>query len=452
MHRDRSASRQSGANRDRSSSRQRTGFNFGPSIVSKEVMTEHSFMPTDITFVDSMNDLEVEQWRQVKAVADKVKWLLTEFAGSIHDLLVWKDLIFELPTLPQLPVSDVLLIVSKLYRRCSELTHGMSVFFGIVFGEDHADTDFHFTELRVIKREWAQLQKEYRELQEENHRLDKVNARLKLMLQEKDTEIDRRTQKTLEIEQSKVRMEEDMNRLLHQASQKMEQFDEEQGQRAALDGPISQVINTAAATMGQKVTGMQQSITTIERALQGLSTEIHLGGLTPEDKSNYQRRMKTATANLRAMGQEFTDTKEGFFKVSTELHKSVFEKKLAIEVSNQHLKAYGIQNEKASAARSKLADMQQHLTTLKRLYDVTFAHGEVHVDVTGEVKHPDRLVPGSGVSPASYVAEITREIQSVIDMGNHVRSLLDTEAESQVNDATLLPPNPLHPPAPPPPL
>lgn len=381
----------------------------------REIQTEatyHPHMPMEVP--RRLTEMGSRQFDDLKQLRDHLKIAMTELGCTTYDVIAYKDVVLSMAnSLPEMPLTDLLMLSSKLYRRVGSVGKLLGAFFNIVFAEDFADEDFHFVELRILRREVAHLQQRLQEVSAEKKALQDLYDELgKGSLDHaKVIEVLETRNDVLELRSSAL--EDQMALLFQQVSSDFRQQNVSLLQQATEDIDIQEQLSATRTAFVQSVDTVQNRL----KFFQNLILELQEDPILQQD-SVFKNKVKSLDVHVQHIVNRFTAVKEGLLGTANELIQALNEKRKALNFSVQHLKLYDTQTQKLRQARATLHELRHRVTEVERTLQHTFPHGgATRVDRNGDVAP---LVGGLGGAVASSSADTPLLAPSPLGMASGV--------------------------------
>lgn len=351
-------------------------------VEDRDVQTEASYHAVISDVPKKLTDLGSKQFEDLKHLRDLIKIAMTELGCTTYDILAYKDVVLSISnSLPEMPVSDLLLLSSKLFRRVGDVGKMIGAFFNTVFAEDFVDEDFHFVELRIAKREIAALRHKLQTVTDEKKALQDLYDELgKGSLDHaKALEVLENRNDVLELRSSAL--EDQMALLFQQVTSDFRSVNAAMMQQATEDVDVQEQLSATRTAFTQSVEIVQNRL----RFFQNLLLELQEDPVLQQD-STFKNKVKSLDVHVQHIVNRFGAVKEGLLNTASELVNALVEKRKALNFSVQHLKLYDIQNTKLRQARATLHVLRQRVTEVERVLLHSFPHGAVtKVERSGEI-------------------------------------------------------------------
>lgn len=105
-----------------------------------------------IAELEFMRRLHCQEYKQLQSLRELIRQHVTALGATVYDVCAYKDVALAMKERFAVgPVADLVMLSSKLFRRCSDLSRSLSTFFNICFADDFCDRDFDFTDHRLAK-------------------------------------------------------------------------------------------------------------------------------------------------------------------------------------------------------------------------------------------------------------------------------------------------------------
>lgn len=348
----------------------------------RECQTEASFHPVISDVYKKLTDSGCKQFEDLMKLRDIIKIAMTELGSSVYDVNAYKDVILSIAhNLPEMPVTDLLLLSSKLFRRTSELGRLLGAFFNVVFAEDFADEEFHFVELRIVRREMQLMRQKLDSLVEEKKQLQELYDELgKGSLDHaKAVEVLENRNDILELRSSAL--EDQMALLFQQLADDFRSQNVQLLQQAIDDCDVQEQLSATRTAFTQSVETVQNRL----KFFQSLLVEIQDDPILQQDQG-FKNKVKSLDVHVQHILNRFGAVKDGLMNTASELVQALVDKKKALNFSVQHLKLYDLQNSKLRQARAAMHEMRNRITELERMITHSFPQGGVtRIERNGEI-------------------------------------------------------------------
>ena len=423
-----------------------------------EVQTESAFYGNNVTELRrQFSNTAVRQFDELKKLRDAIKGSMTEVALSIYDINAYKDVVLVMQhQLPDMPVTDLLLSSSKLFRRGSELARLLGCFFNICFAEDFVDEHFHFTEIRLAKKEIQQLRQDLERAKKEKELIqsqyDKLSANSvhhahAIQVLESRNDI-------LELRSSAL--EDQMAVLFQQIAEDFRNSSAAFIQQSVEDLDVQEELSATRAAFINSVESVQQRMMTFQNVIVDIQEDPVLSG----QDQGFRNRVKSLDVHVQYIIQRFGSVKDGLSQVAQELIASIMEKRKVLNFAMQHLKLYDCQSGKVRQAKASLHDVRQKGADIEKFVQHTFAAGcNVRIERSGDIvveEPPASAAAGSprggsstggtaqpsttpgGPNASRYVLTNIRTLQETIQRLMEAAVQVSTALDSEDEQRTLL--------------
>lgn len=362
---------------------------------NQAAQTESSFMPDCKDLNDAYDPLANEQYENLVGLRQMIQTCLTLVAGDVYDVVSFKDILFqlesELPT--SLPVTDLLLLSSRLFRRTAELGRLLSCFFGVVFADDYSDEHFRFTEMRLLQRELRELKKQLEGSERERARLQEKLDNVGQIAYDHGKAVEMLETHNKVLKKQTTALEDQMALLFHQLNAGLESHCSDAYKQVSNEMEVQESLNPTRITFRQTMDSLSEQL----RGSRGLITEVRevllgcsQGGRTGEAyvavEPSVRFKLKMLDSNFQQLMGRFTAIKDTVVETAQELMTALQERKKILYLSFQHIRLYDLQNAKMRNARAILSQLQQNTNEFVQRIQVTFPAGALtSVDRFGNI-------------------------------------------------------------------
>ncbi|CUI14743.1 Hypothetical protein, putative [Bodo saltans] len=348
----------------------------------REIQTEATFHVSTFDIPKKLTDTASKQFEELKKLQSMIKSAMTEVGCSVYDLMAYKDVVMTIgSSLPDMPVNDLLLLSSKLFRRSSELGRLVGAFFNVVFAEDFVDEDFHFIELRMAQREISALNKRVEELEKEKHILQELYDELGKGSLDHAKAVEVLENRNDINELRSTGLEDQMAVLFQQLTQDLRTSTQQTLQQALDDVDIQEHLSSTRTQFVQSVDAVQSRL----KFFQSLLLELQDDPIVTQD-TTFRNKIKALDVHVLNIGNRFGAVREGLLSSSDELLKAIHDRRKALNFSVQHLKLSDLQAQKLRQARGTLHELRQRVTEVERTIQHSFPHGGLtRVERSGEI-------------------------------------------------------------------
>ncbi|KEG13102.1 hypothetical protein DQ04_01211010 [Trypanosoma grayi] len=368
-------------------------------LVSKAVQTEASFPPDCTNVEEHYKGLASEQFDDLCKLRDVIRDAMKEVACSVYDVVAFKDILFkiedELPS--SLPVTDMLLLSSKLFRRAAELGRLLGCFFTVVFAEEHVDEDFHFTELRVLRRELLDLKKQFAKADEERARLQRMLDDVGRVAVNHSRAVDLLETRNAALQLQTSGLEDQMALLFSQLNKDLHRQCKEGYEKVTNEIDSQDRMNLTKATFRQTMDSLSDQLRhsrTLINDVRELVLSCAQGGtgggrnvdaqISKEPSIRF--KLKQVENNFQQLVGRFSAVKGIVAETAQELMNALHERKNILYLSLQHIRLYDIQNTKMRQSKAIVVEMKRGVEELLKRIGVTFPSGAVtFVDRIGRI-------------------------------------------------------------------
>lgn len=361
----------------------------------KEVQTEASFVPSLIDLSHHYDPLASEQFTNLVQLRKMIQRCMQEVMGTVYDTVHFKDIIFKLeesfPT--DVPVTDMLLITSKLFRQNAELGRLLSCFFAAIFSENNADEHFHFMEIRMLQKELKALKQKLLMSEEEQARLQKMLTSVGQIATDygKAVEMLENHNQALQLQTSTL--EDQMALLFHQVNSDLKTHCKDAYEKVTNEMEIQERLNPTRNTFRQTMDSLSQQIRSsrslimeVREALINCSQGPKTGEAYLAIEPSIRFKLKMLDSNYQQLLGRFNSVKDTVAETAHELMNALHERKKILYLSFQHIRLYDIQSEKLRHSKATLAELRSYTSDLLKKMQATFPSGAVtSIDRIGRI-------------------------------------------------------------------
>jgi hypothetical protein len=401
-----------------------------------EVQTEASFHVSTIDIPKKLTDTASKQFEELKKLQSMIKSAMTEVGCSVYDLMAYKDVVMTIgSSLPDMPVNDLLLLSSKLFRRSSELGRLVGAFFNVVFAEDFVDEDFHFIELRMAQREISALNKRVEELEKEKHILQELYDELGKGSLDHAKAVEVLENRNDILELRSTGLEDQMAVLFQQLTQDLRANTQQALQQALDDVEIQEHLSSTRTQFVQSVDTVQGRL----KFFQSLLLELQDDPIVTQD-SAFRNKIKALDVHVLNIANRFGAVREGLLSSSDDLLKAIHDRRKALNFSVQHLKLSDLQAQKLRQARGTLHELRQRVSEVERTIQHSFPHGGLtRVERSGEIVSmvsnmmSDPTSPASKPPPSTFTSLAATDTHGQSGAGGFSNEAADSLRKSKFN-------------------
>lgn len=427
----------------------------GMSTITKAAQTDAVYHPRQrhspsTGADDTLSEYHANEYKHLTRLRDHTKGVMTELGAGVHDLQALKDVFLRMSDhLPNAPLTDLLLVASRIYRRSSEVARCVGAMFSIACSDDVIDDDFKFTELRVTKAAARKLAAELDAVTQERDDLHKKLSVLSSSEATHQQEVTALQDDRDNLAQRNAVLEDDMAVLFQQVAADFITHNEAQLANVQEDLLVNDTLSAARAQFGQSIEAVQNRLRYFQTSLH----EMQNDAATFDPSGTLKNRIKSLDVHAAHLANRFEAVREGLVNTANELTATLMEKRKMVNFSLQHLKAYEVQNQRLRATRQLLHELRQQLIEVERVFNSTFAQGAlVRVDRTGDINisearateggsdesgntAPGRVKVSGATAPrksrfaAAHTRTIAEMLRSVMDLSINVSTTLNTDEE-----------------------
>ncbi|CBH18500.1 hypothetical protein, conserved [Trypanosoma brucei gambiense DAL972] len=358
---------------------------------SKAVQTEMTYPPDCSNLDNYVEACAASQFQDLCRLRSMIEDALKEVACSVYDVNSFKDVIFKLDDQlsSKLPLTDLLLLTSKLFRRTANLGRFLACFFAVIFAEGHADERFHFTELRLLRRELLELKGKYAKVEEERvrlqHMLDEagevaINHNRTVELLEARNAVLKLHSLGLEDQMALLfsQMNKDMQRYCKDAYDKVySEFDQDQANMS------KEVFRQSMDTLSDQLRHSRTLITEVRDLVMNCAQSPTGGSRAADQKiakePSIRFKLKQVEGNFQHIVARFSAVKDFVSETTHNLMSAMQERKNILFLALQHIRLYDIQNSKMRKCKASLSEMKRLVNNLQKRMPLTFPPGTVAI-------------------------------------------------------------------------
>ncbi|RNF11523.1 hypothetical protein TraAM80_00850 [Trypanosoma rangeli] len=370
---------------------------------SKAVQTETSF-PWDCADTDRhLEELASEQYQDLCRLRDMIRAAMKEVACSVYDVVAFKDIIFkiedEMPS--KLPVTDALLLSSKLFRRTSALGRLLGCLFAVVFAEEHADENFHFTEIRVLRRELMEVKTQFAEAEKERVRLQRMLDDVGKAAMSHSRAVNLLETQNAALQLQATGLEDQMGLLFAQVNKDLHRQCKDAYEKVTNEIDLQDRMTLTRATFRQTMDSLSDQLrhsrTLINDVRELVVSCAHTGAAAGaggargvdvqiSKEPSIRFKLKQVENNFQQLVGRFSSVKGVVAEAAQELMNALHERKNILYLSLQHIRLYDIQNMKMRRSKAIIVAIKQSMEELLKRISVTFPAGAVtFVDRIGRI-------------------------------------------------------------------
>ncbi|EKF33211.1 hypothetical protein MOQ_002927 [Trypanosoma cruzi marinkellei] len=368
-------------------------------VTEKAVQTEVSFpfecMDTDRHY----EQLASEQFQDLCRLRDLIREAMKEVACSVYDVVAFKDIIFkiedELPS--KLPVTDILLLSSKLFRRTSGLGHLLACLFAVMFAEEHADENFRFTAIRFLRRELLDVKRQFARAEKERVRLQRMlddvgrvamnHSRAVDLLETRNTALQMQTS-GLEDQMALLfsQVNRDLHRQCKEAYEKVTNEIDSQDRMGLTRVTFRQTMDSLSDQLRHSrslINDVRELVISCAQGSAGVGKNVD-AQISKEPSIRF--KLKQVENNFQQLVGRFSSVKGVVAETAQELMNALQERKNILYLSLQHIRLYDIQNSRMRQSKAIVVTMRKKMEELLKRISLTFPSGAVtFVDRIGRI-------------------------------------------------------------------
>lgn len=364
-------------------------------FAQKEVQTEASFVPGTADLTSTYDKLASEQYNNLVLLRKEIQRVMQGVTGAVYDTVHFKDILFKyeesFPT--SLPVSDILLISSKLFRFTCELGRLLSCFFAAVFSDCNVDEHFHFTEIRTLQKELKSMQLKLEESEAEQIRLQKVLSKVSEVALDHGKAVEALDHHNQALQLQTSALEDQMALLFHQLNTDLKAHCKDAFDKVASEMEFQERLGPTRNTFRQTMDSLAQQI----RTSRGLISEVreslvscNQGAKTGEAflavEPSIRFKLKMLDSNFQQLIGRFNSVKDTVAETAHELMNALHERKKILYLSFQHIRLYDIQSSKLRHGKAILTELRSYTSDLLKKMLVTFPNGAItSIDRIGRI-------------------------------------------------------------------
>lgn len=361
----------------------------------KEVQTEASFVPSLIDLSHHYDPLASEQYKNLVQLRKMIQRCMQEIMGTVYDTVHFKDIIYKLeenfPT--DVPVTDMLLITSKLFRQNCELGRLLSCFFAAVFSDNNVDEHFHFMEIRILQKELKTLKQKLEQSEEEQARLQKMLTSVSQIAIDHGKAVEMLENHNQALQLQTSALEDQMALLFHQLNTDLKTNCKEAYDKVTNEMEIQERLkptrNTFRQTMdslSQQIRSSRTLITEVREALINCNQGPKTGEAYLAIEPSIRFKLKMLDSHFQQLLGRFNSVKDTVAETAYELMNALHERKKILYLSFQHIRLYDIQADKLRHSKTTLTELRSYTTDLLKKMQATFPSGAVtSIDRIGRI-------------------------------------------------------------------
>ncbi|KAF5223238.1 hypothetical protein ECC02_003778 [Trypanosoma cruzi] len=368
-------------------------------VTEKAVQTEVSYPFECVDTNKHYEELASEQFQDLCRLRDLIREAMKEVACSVYDVVAFKDILFkiedELPS--KLPVTDILLLSSKLFRRTSGLGHLLACLFAVMFAEEHADENFHFTEIRVLRRELLDVKQQFARAEKERARLQRMlddvgrvamnHSRAVDLLETRNTALQMQTSG---LEDQMALLFSQVNRDLHRqckdAYEKVTNEIDSQDRMGLTRVTFRQTMDSLSDQLRHSRSLINDVRELVMSCAQGSSGGGRNVDAQISKEPSIRFKLKQVENNFQQLVGRFSSVKGVVAETAQELMNALQERKNILYLSLQHIRLYDIQNSRMRQSKAIVVTMRKKMEELLKRISLTFPPGAVtFVDRIGRI-------------------------------------------------------------------
>ena len=409
--------------------------------VETTVQTDASFIPSALNLQDQLGELSTSHWLTLKCLKEALMGTVTNLAGSLYDVIAFKNVAAQLPGFgygSASPMTDLILLSSRLHRVVSLLTRQLAAFFDTVFSEDVADELFHFTEMRLTKKKLIDVSSELAESKEEVANLQSRVRTLEAREAQQRQALDTLETNHTGLEMKSASLEEQMALLFEQLADDYIYYNEDELNAVSEDAKLHERLAPIRSAFSHSIDAVQQRL----RFFQDMLAEVGVEASTREAVEDLaspigarankgeKAKLRSLEVHLHHLTSRFNSVREGLHQTARDLHIALSDKKRILNLSVHHLKSYEMQNSKLQAIRAKLCDLRKAVGVFQSTFRGACPKGTLlTVDHTGRITHYTRRA-GGGDEVTQADASLADMYASLNQVQLNVDSVTDTATTS----------------------
>ncbi|XQJ29655.1 hypothetical protein NXY56_005714 [Leishmania guyanensis] len=363
--------------------------------LQQEVQTEASFVPSCSSLEYAYDPLASEQYENLIELRQMIQSCLTLVAGDVYDVVSFKDILYQLESeMPSaLPVTDMLLLSSRLFRRTAELGRLLSCFFGVIFADDHNDEHFRFAEVRLLQHEIRELKQQLSASEGERKQLKEMLDSVGQVAYDHGMAVELLETHNKVLKKQSIALEDQMAVLFHQLNTGLEGDCKASYRQMMGEMKLQESLNPARITFRQTMDSLSEQlrnsrrlITEVREVLLSCSQGKRTGEAYATVEPSVRFKLKMLESSFQQLMGRFTAVKDTVVETAQELMSALQERKKILYLSFQHIRLYDLQNAKLRNARAILSQLQHNTSEVMRRIHVTFPSGNLtSVDRFGKI-------------------------------------------------------------------
>lgn len=361
----------------------------------KEVQTEASFVPSLIDLSHHYDPMASEQYKNLIQLRKVIQRCMQEIMGTVYDTVHFKDIIYKLeesfPT--DVPVTDMLLMTSKLFRQNCELGRLLSCFFAAVFSDNNVDEHFHFMEIRILQKELKALKQKLEQSEEEQARLQKMLTSVSQIAVDHGKAVEMLENHNQALQLQTSALEDQMALLFHQLNTDLKANCKEAYDKVTNEMEMQERLkptrNTFRQTMdslSQQIRSSRTLITEVREALINCNQGSKTGEAYLAIEPSIRFKLKILDSHFQQLLSRFNSVKDTVAETAYELMNVLHERKKILYLSFQHIRLYDIQSDKLRHSKTTLTELRSYTADLLKKMQATFPSGAVtSIDRIGRI-------------------------------------------------------------------
>jgi hypothetical protein len=353
----------------------------------------------------SLTEYHCKQYKQLLDFREHCKGLMTELGGSVYDMLALKDIFLKMSDhLPHAPLTDLLLVSSKVYRRSGELARSLGMMFSTIFADDFVDSDFKFTESRITKKTIRKLEAQLAEVTAERDDLKAKHDALSAAARSHREVVDKLQDENDDVASRNAVLEDNMAVLFQQLATDFSEFSEGQLADAQEDLAVQDALSSARSQFTASIDAVQNRLRFFQTSL----GDIQADAANYDPTGTIKSKLKSLDVHAAQLTNRFGAVRDGLVNTAEELVGVLKEKRKILNFSLQHLRAYEVQNQRMRQSRQVMHELRQQLIEVERVFTSTFAAGAlVKIERSGDINVSLAAAAGSP-SDAELAAKRSR--------------------------------------------
>ena len=391
--------------------------------------------PSDTSLFDRHSTLQAQSYVQLLGLRTAIQNCMDCVGGGIYDLLSFKDILLQLSDrIPEVPITDLTLIASKLYRYGGDLSALLQSLFQNVYSDGFTDESFHFVHMRLMKAEVAELRAQVTKLTSERDDARNRYREVSQGIEHHAVAIETLENRNDVLELRSSALEDQMALLFGQLSDDFLFYNQALLTRTTESLGVQKELSAPRSVFSQNIDGVQKRLLHFQSILNEIQQDSKI--MNGADGGSIKAKVKTLEHHLQQLYSRFTSVKDGLLATSEELLSALADKKKILNFCCEHIKLYDLQNQKLRNGRAQLHELRQRISVVERCVTDTLGGGQsVSIDRHGDISieggiNTLRLGAGSPTGSTSFRNNVEgnvgikrHQLESVRDLQEHLQAI-----------------------------